>query len=276
MWVKIGDFGLAKLVGTNTAFRTEGGTRSYVAPGVGIATSGDTSEYTNAVDIWAVGCIAHELLTGVPPFKGFGELMSYSYRPEFPRGIMLSKEISQKGIEFVESSLAYPPERRIEAKEALDSAWLRPPPLPSPVRAQEPERFSLPPPPPPTLGLVRPPPVQSPLSLSPPTNITMTPNMRAANPPIPQVSAEDFDSDIEILLSHFTTRLTQYEQDKIENASLPDLHEAIAKIQEKQRETKSYRNLRRIEPFITGMEEYLKVFEIFTSASPIVAYVWVS
>ena len=125
MRVKIGDFGLAKMVGDGTAFRTEGGTRSYVAPEMGIDTGGDTSEYTNAVDIWAIGCIAHELLTRFPPFKGFGELMSYCYRPEFPRKTMLSRNISQKGIEFVESTLAYPPERRIAAKEALDSEWLR-------------------------------------------------------------------------------------------------------------------------------------------------------
>ena len=123
--VKIGDFGLAKLAGTDTAFRTEGGTRSYVAPEVGIAISGDTSEYTNAVDIWAIGCITHELLTRHPPFRGFGELMSYVIRPEPPRKDMLSKNISQKGIEFVASTLGYPLERRIAAIEALDSDWLR-------------------------------------------------------------------------------------------------------------------------------------------------------
>ena len=125
LWVKIGDFGLAKLAGSGTALRTQGGTRDYVAPEVGIDTSGDTSEYTNAVDIWATGCIAHELLTRLPPFRGFRGLMSYCYRPEFPREAMLSKNISQNGIEFVESTLAYPPERRIAAKDALDSEWLR-------------------------------------------------------------------------------------------------------------------------------------------------------
>lgn len=53
--VKVGDFKLAKLAGNDTALRTEGGTRSYVAPEVGIATSGETSEYTNAVDVWIIG-----------------------------------------------------------------------------------------------------------------------------------------------------------------------------------------------------------------------------
>ena len=39
---------------------------------------------------------------------------------------MLTKSVGQKGIELVERTLAYPPERRIAAEEALDSEWLRP------------------------------------------------------------------------------------------------------------------------------------------------------
>ena len=109
-----------------TAFRTEGGTRDYVAPEVGLDTSRETSEYTNAVDIWALGCITYEMLTQTLPFRGFRELSSYCSRPELPRDPMLSKNISKKGIEFVERALAYPPECRIAAKEALDLEWLRP------------------------------------------------------------------------------------------------------------------------------------------------------
>ena len=90
-----------------------------------------------------------------------------------------------------------------------------------------------------------------------------------------QVSTEDFDSDIEKLLSHFKLRLTKSEQEEIENVTLEDLDRAIGKIQEKQRATRSYRNLRRIEPFVTGMKEYGKVVEVFTNASPFVAFVWV-
>ena len=39
---------------------------------------------------------------------------------------MLSKNISKSGIEFVERALAYPPDRRITAREALDLEWLQP------------------------------------------------------------------------------------------------------------------------------------------------------
>jgi serine/threonine protein kinase len=125
IWVKIGDFGLAKLAKDGTVFRTQAFSRNYVAPEAGVTTSGDTSEYTKAVDIWALGCITHEILTQTLPFRGLFELSSYCNLPEFPREAMHSRNISQKGIEFVESMLALPPERRIAAKEALNSEWLR-------------------------------------------------------------------------------------------------------------------------------------------------------
>ena len=124
MWIKIGDFGLAKLARDGTAFRTQAFTSGYFAPEAGISTS-DSSEYTNAVDIWAIGCIIHEMLTQVLPFRNFRELSLYCTRPEFPRNYMLLKNISREGMETVESMLALPPERRITAKEALDSEWLR-------------------------------------------------------------------------------------------------------------------------------------------------------
>ena len=123
--VKIGDFGLAKLARDGTAFRTQGGTRDYVAPEAGIDISSETSEYTNAIDIWALGCITHEMLTQTLPFWGLRELSSYCSHPQLPRNTMHSKNISKGGIEFVERALGYPPERRIKAREALDLEWLR-------------------------------------------------------------------------------------------------------------------------------------------------------
>ena len=126
IWVKIGDFGLAKLVRDGSAFRTEGGTRDYVAPEVGYDARRETSEYTNAIDIWALGCITHEMLTQAVPFRCLRELTQYCSCPKLPRDTMLAKNISKSGIKFVERALAYPPERRITASEALELEWLRP------------------------------------------------------------------------------------------------------------------------------------------------------
>ena len=123
VWVKIGDFGLAKLMRNGTAFRTPEFSPGYSPLEIGIKTSGDSSEYTNAVDIWAVGCIAHEMLTRLLPFPNISELSLYCISP---RNSMLLKNISRKGMEIVESMLAINPDRRIAAKEALNSEWLRP------------------------------------------------------------------------------------------------------------------------------------------------------
>ena len=124
IWVKIGDFGLAKLVRYGSAFRTQAFSLGYCAPEIVINTS-NSSEYTNAVDMWAVGCIAHEILTGSLPFPGISELQSYCNWREFPWGLMCQKNVSRKGMEIVGRMLALHPERRVTAKAALDSEWLR-------------------------------------------------------------------------------------------------------------------------------------------------------
>lgn len=99
--------------------------------------------------------------------------------------------------------------------------------------------------------------------------------MVASNLPSRHFRTADFESSIDTLLSRFKPGLTKVELEHIEYTSSGDLHKAIAKIQEKQRDTKSYRNLRRIELFIVSMEEYGKVIDVFSNATPILAHVWV-
>jgi WD40 repeat protein/serine/threonine protein kinase len=72
---KITDFGLAKLLGSSaerpTHSRTILGTASYIAPE---QAAGKSSEHGRAVDIYSLGAILYELLTGRPPFQGENEL----------------------------------------------------------------------------------------------------------------------------------------------------------------------------------------------------------
>ena len=103
----------------------------------------------------------------------------------------------------------------------------------------------------------------------------MSSNMPGASPPTHQAGTEGFDSAIEKLTSRVKNSLTKDERDEIANVSLGDLHETIKKIQEKQRGTRTYRNLNRIEPFVTGMTAYGRVIAVFANAVPIVAFVWV-
>ncbi len=74
--VKIGDFGLAKIVGEASFTTALCGTPSYVAPEVLASTR--SRKYTKAVDIWSLGVVLYICLCGFPPFSD--ELK----RPDFP------------------------------------------------------------------------------------------------------------------------------------------------------------------------------------------------
>src|SRR5262249_2472349 len=67
---KITDFGLAKRLDDDTGQTRTGmvmGTPSYMAPE---QAAGKVHEIGPATDIWALGAILYELLTGRPPFTG--------------------------------------------------------------------------------------------------------------------------------------------------------------------------------------------------------------
>lgn len=67
---KISDFGLAKVLGSHSELTATGqviGTPSYMAPE---QAAGSTDDVSPAQDIYSLGAILYELLTGRPPFRG--------------------------------------------------------------------------------------------------------------------------------------------------------------------------------------------------------------
>lgn len=145
--VKIADFGISKST-AGTSLRTRCGTHGYLAPELqGFRPRGYLSEneYTNAVDIWALGCVVHEILTSQIPFL---EIVSDTTLPwtsfsrletqfdmdsfsEFCKGrislpieLLQQSQVSGRGVDFTKRLLIANPSFRPSAAEALNDIWL--------------------------------------------------------------------------------------------------------------------------------------------------------
>ena len=118
--MKVGDFGIAKRVANDsTALRTETGTPYFSAPETIPDDYGEHSKYTNAVDIWSLGCVIYNVLAQRPPFESrSSKLMPFPIRP-------LSARTSVQGVAFLEGLLRLDPKSRWTAQEALEHQWIQ-------------------------------------------------------------------------------------------------------------------------------------------------------
>ncbi|KZT19930.1 Pkinase-domain-containing protein [Neolentinus lepideus HHB14362 ss-1] len=156
--LKLCDFGLARSarpppnVDDTSTFMTEYvATRWYRAPEVMLT----FKEYTRAIDIWSVGCVLAEMLSGKPLFPGrdyhhqlslildilgtptlddFYAITSPRSR-EYIRALPFRKKKSFQqlfpgknplAIDFLEQCLTFSPKRRIQVEEALQHPYLEP------------------------------------------------------------------------------------------------------------------------------------------------------
>jgi serine/threonine-protein kinase len=116
--IKIVDFGLAKLAG-RTMLTKEGttlGTVAYMSPEQTLGTDVD-----HQTDIWALGVILYEMLTGERPFKGdYEQAVMYSIMNEEPEPVTdLRPEIPISLGQVVIRALEKKPEKRYKHIEEL-------------------------------------------------------------------------------------------------------------------------------------------------------------
>jgi len=103
-------------------------TPSYAAPEIlgALDSSLETSEYTCAVDIWSLGCVMFEVLTGSVLFRMECFVWHFCYGKS---GLMLGplrEAMSEEGVfEFVRRLLSPDPVGRPSAVDALRDPWLK-------------------------------------------------------------------------------------------------------------------------------------------------------
>jgi serine/threonine-protein kinase len=115
--VKVLDFGLAKLGdGGHTQMNTVFGTPRYMSP----EQSRSATQIDLRSDVYALGCILFELLTGRTPFEGnLRELVDRHQRAPIPRASSFSLEVTPALDDLVMQMLQKDPARRPQTMAAV-------------------------------------------------------------------------------------------------------------------------------------------------------------
>jgi serine/threonine protein kinase len=107
-------------------YHTVTGTRSSTAPALRETTNTENLDYTNALDIWAAGCITYKPRTNrslflSAPFRNAIEQRFVDGSCDFSKD---SLELSEAGTQLLRLLLAVDPEKRPTALGALRDEWL--------------------------------------------------------------------------------------------------------------------------------------------------------
>ncbi|OSC96761.1 kinase-like protein [Trametes coccinea BRFM310] len=122
--VKVVDFGLAKVIDTSTAMKSEVGTAKYVAPEVMLH---GPEGYGQEVDSWSVGIMTFIMLTmAVEPFIDDDSRLHLRLRL-MKRAVnwdLLRGRVGQDGQDFIEQLLQFDPAHRMTLTQACNHPWL--------------------------------------------------------------------------------------------------------------------------------------------------------
>ena len=119
--IKIGDFGMSKVVEKNAIQNLVVGTIYYVAPEV------IKKKYNEKCDIWSCGVIMYVLLTKKPPFNGemTEEIIASIEKGEYDLKSPPFDKISNSALDLIQKLLNKDVEKRISAQEALNHPWFK-------------------------------------------------------------------------------------------------------------------------------------------------------
>ncbi|KAM9369068.1 calcium/calmodulin-dependent protein kinase type IV-like [Phaethornis superciliosus] len=120
--LKIGDFGLSKIVDDQDTMKTVCGTPGYCAPEIL-----QGGPYGPEVDMWSVGVITYILLCGFEPFfdpRGdqymYGRILTCDYEFVSPWW----DEVSLNAKDLVRKLIVLDPQKRLTVQQALEHPWV--------------------------------------------------------------------------------------------------------------------------------------------------------
>ncbi|KXN69818.1 kinase-like protein [Conidiobolus coronatus NRRL 28638] len=114
--IKLTDFGWS--VHSPTLRRvTMCGTLDYMAPEIV-----ESSEYDHTLDLWGLGVLCYELITGNPPFEHISKKSTQTRIINVD--LKFSRGISEGARDLIQKLLKYDPKERITIREVLDHPWI--------------------------------------------------------------------------------------------------------------------------------------------------------
>ncbi|XP_019393823.1 PREDICTED: calcium/calmodulin-dependent protein kinase type IV-like isoform X1 [Crocodylus porosus] len=120
--LKIGDFGLSKIVDEQDAMKTVCGTPGYCAPEILHG-----CPYGPEVDMWSVGVITYILLCGFEPFfdpRGDHYMYSRILNCDFEFVSPWWDEVSLNAKDLVRKLIVLDPQKRLTVQQALEHPWV--------------------------------------------------------------------------------------------------------------------------------------------------------
>nr|XP_060640996.1 calcium/calmodulin-dependent protein kinase type IV-like isoform X1 [Anolis sagrei ordinatus] len=120
--LKIGDFGLSKIVDEQDTMKTVCGTPGYCAPEILHG-----SPYGPEVDMWSVGVITYILLCGFEPFfdpRGDQYMYSRILNCDYEFVSPWWDEVSLNAKDLVQKLIVLDPQKRLTVQQALEHPWV--------------------------------------------------------------------------------------------------------------------------------------------------------
>jgi hypothetical protein len=92
-----------------------------------------------------------------------------------------------------------------------------------------------------------------------------------------KMASETSTRTFEAAISSFKESISLSPEDALafQGTSLQDLLNSLKEIQLAQGQTKSFRNMSRLQPFLSNLESFSKAIEVFCNGDPYIPWLWV-